>query len=76
MDGQKYNTCDVAFQSANAKDSTSHLNCGSCEDLGVLGPRYDEDGMLGEFPLDVELTSRGLCIQDIEGEVLSGGAHL
>ena len=42
----------------------------------MLAPRYDEDGMLGEFPLDVELTSRELCVQDIEEEVLSGGAHL
>ena len=35
----------------------------------MLAPRYDEDGMLGNFPLDIELTSRELCVQEIEEEV-------
>jgi len=51
------------------EDSTSYLICDAYEDPGVLAPKYDEDLVLGDFPLDVDLTSRELCMREDEEEV-------
>jgi hypothetical protein len=38
-------------------------------DEGVLAPKYDEDLVLDDFPLDVDLTSMESCMRDDEDEV-------
>jgi hypothetical protein len=38
-------------------------------DEGVLAPKYDEDLMLDDFPLDVDLISRESYLRDDEEEV-------
>jgi hypothetical protein len=51
-DGQVDSTYDAVFQSANVEDSTSYLSSDAYEDPSVLAPKYDEDLVLDDFPLD------------------------
>jgi hypothetical protein len=45
------------------------VNFLDAHDEGVLALKHNEDLVLDDFPLDVDLTSRELCMRDDEEEV-------
>jgi hypothetical protein len=77
-DGHVDSTYDVVFRSTNVDDSPSYLNSDAYDELGVLTPKYDEYLVLADFPLDVELMFRELCMRDDEYEIrnLSHELHM